>query len=495
MAFNPLDYLKNLVPENTNMFGASPNANMKKMYDMGLLGDTDYKDMLAKANKQSIFQGLLSSGLAYAAQPKNQGYGSIFPYLAKAGLAGVQAAQSPYDQMGQDAMMNQKLQEMKRANDLRIAEADFRKGVLPPQGSSVVNPNAQVRLAPEINVTNQDYGVGSSLMGGRNTPTTLNPVSPNFGLKSVNAPLAQTLGVSEAQLPKTTSTADPEEVNLYKRYASGLSTYEQYMAARKDLLDSKKLQYIEEDPTKRLVAVDPITKQRTTVREGVPKDDGIKITNDRDAIANTYKGQTNSDTGVTYGDKVLFADLSRTDQAKVLSNIKLNEIDIAVQTEIAKADSPVGKREATNYLRTEYNKALKESRYDEMNNAFQIVEASVKAATPISDVASATKIMKLLDPNSVVRESELRVAMEASGLVDRWSNFYNRKFEGKFLTDQQRDEFYALAKDFMDISEKHKQSIDNRYSYLAEKEKLDSSMIFGGAGSIPTYNPKTGDFD
>jgi len=77
------------------MFGASPNANMKKMYDMGLLGDTDYTDMLAKANKQSIFQGLLGAGLSYAAQPKNQGYGSIFPYLAKAGLAGVQAAQKP----------------------------------------------------------------------------------------------------------------------------------------------------------------------------------------------------------------------------------------------------------------------------------------------------------------------------------------------------------------------------------------------------------------
>ena len=116
MAFNPLDYLTNLVPEGTNMFGASPNANMKKMYDMGLLGDTDYTDMLAKANKQSIFQGLLSSGLSYLAQPKNQGYGSALPYLAKAGLAGVQAAQSPYDQMGQDAIMNQKLQGMQRAN-------------------------------------------------------------------------------------------------------------------------------------------------------------------------------------------------------------------------------------------------------------------------------------------------------------------------------------------------------------------------------------------
>ena len=298
MAFNPLDYLKNLVPENTNMFGASPNANMKKMYDMGLLGDTDYKTMLEKANKQSIFQGLLSSGLAYAAQPKNQGYGSIFPYLAKAGLAGVQAAQSPYDQMGQDAMMNQKLQEMKRANDLRIAEADFRKGVLPPQGSSVVNPNAQVRLAPEINVTNQDYGIGSSLMGGRNTPTTLNPVSPNFGLKSVNAPLAQTLGVSEAQLPKTTSTADPEEVNLHKRFTSGLSSYEQYMAAKKDLLASKKLQYTEEDTTKRLVTVDPITGQRKTVREAAPKVDLTPLEKNWEAMVrygNTGKYNTFSD--------------------------------------------------------------------------------------------------------------------------------------------------------------------------------------------------------
>ena len=112
MAFNPLDYLKNLVPENTNMFGASPNANMEKMAKMGLLGDGNYKDMLAKANKQSIFQGLLSSGLAYAAQPKNQGYGSALPYLAKAGLAGVQAAQSPYDQMGKDLEMRYKIENL-----------------------------------------------------------------------------------------------------------------------------------------------------------------------------------------------------------------------------------------------------------------------------------------------------------------------------------------------------------------------------------------------
>ena len=491
MAFNPLDYLKNLVPENTNIFGASPNANMEKMAKMGLLGDANYKDMLAKANKQSIFQGLLSSGLAYAAQPKNQGYGSIFPYLAKAGLAGVQAAQSPYDQMGQDAMMNQKLQEMKRANDLRIAEADFRKGVLPPQGSSVVNPNAQVRLAPEINVTNQDYGVGSSLMGGRNTPTTLNPVSPNFGLKSVNAPLAQTLGVSEAQLPKTTSTADPEEVNLYKRYASGLSSYEQYMNARKDLLASKKLQYTEEDPTNRLVTVDPITGQRKIVREGVPTDDGIKITNDRDAIANTYKGQTNSDTGVTYGDKVLFADLSRTDQAKVLDKTKQNEIDVAVQTEIAKDTSPTGLFNNAVEMGARYTQDIKNGAFDEFETNFQKIEASLALGTPISDVAAATQIMKLLDPRSVVRDSELRVAMKANSLDDRVVNWYARAIEGKILTPEQRKEFGDLAREFNNVSRNARQKVDQRYMKVADKYNLDKELILG-VGKVPTYNPKKG---
>jgi len=240
---NPLDYLMDLIPKNTNMFGASPNANLKTMSDMGLLGGDNYADMLAKAKKQSMFQGLLNTGLSYAAQPKNQGYGSIFPYLAKAGLSGMEAAQRPYDQLTTDAITNQKLQEMKRANDLRLAETKFREGVLPPQGSSLVNPNKQVNVAPYNNATNQDYGVGSSVMGGRTVPTTANPVSPNFGLESVSAPMAQELGVSEAQLPKTNTTVSPEEINLYKRYTSGLSTYEDYMSARQNLLESRKPTY------------------------------------------------------------------------------------------------------------------------------------------------------------------------------------------------------------------------------------------------------------
>ena len=117
MAFNPLDFLSNLAPEDTNMFGASPNPNLKAMYDMGLLGKDGYRNMLDKANKQSIFQGLITTGLSYAAQPKNKNYGSVFPYLAQAGISGVNAAQGSMDKTSEDAVMNYKLSQMQKGID------------------------------------------------------------------------------------------------------------------------------------------------------------------------------------------------------------------------------------------------------------------------------------------------------------------------------------------------------------------------------------------
>jgi hypothetical protein len=53
--------------------------------------------------------------------------------------------------------------------------------------------------------------------------------------------------------------------------------------------------------------------------------------------------------------------------------------------------------------------------------------------------------MKLLDPGSVVRESELAIAMEASGRMDRLQNYFSNMMSGQKLTPTQRDDFKALA--------------------------------------------------
>jgi hypothetical protein len=83
--------------------------------------------------------------------------------------------------------------------------------------------------------------------------------------------------------------------------------------------------------------------------------------------------------------------------------------------------------------------------FNEMKSAYGQVITSLNQNTPIGDVAGATKVMKLLDPGSVVRESELGIAMAASGRMDRLSNYFNMWSSGQKLTPTQRDDFKVLS--------------------------------------------------
>lgn len=83
--------------------------------------------------------------------------------------------------------------------------------------------------------------------------------------------------------------------------------------------------------------------------------------------------------------------------------------------------------------------------YSDMKSAFGQVVSSLSQGTPIGDVAGATKVMKLLDPGSVVRESELGIAMAASGRMDRLNNYFSNMMSGQKLTPTQREDFKALS--------------------------------------------------
>ena len=96
-----------------------------QLESLGLIG----KDDLKEARNQSIFQGLLGGGLAYLAQPQNQNYGTITPYLAKAGIQGLQSMKSPYEQLTKDALMKDKLKETMYQRDKRLKEDEKAKAI------------------------------------------------------------------------------------------------------------------------------------------------------------------------------------------------------------------------------------------------------------------------------------------------------------------------------------------------------------------------------
>ena len=83
--------------------------------------------------------------------------------------------------------------------------------------------------------------------------------------------------------------------------------------------------------------------------------------------------------------------------------------------------------------------------FNDMKSAYSQVVSSLAQGTPIGDVAGATKVMKLLDPGSVVRESELGIAMAAAGRMDLLQNYFNNLMTGQKLTPTQREDFKRLS--------------------------------------------------
>tara|TARA_B100000767_G_scaffold220920_1_gene209284 strand:- start:2441 stop:3799 length:1359 start_codon:yes stop_codon:yes gene_type:complete len=98
-------WYNNILGTGTNVFGAGTSMDMDKYKEAGLLEKTD----LEKAQKQSLTRGLLGTAIGYLAQPQNQNYGSITPYLAKGFQQGMKSAQEPYNNLQKTADTNAKL--------------------------------------------------------------------------------------------------------------------------------------------------------------------------------------------------------------------------------------------------------------------------------------------------------------------------------------------------------------------------------------------------
>lgn len=117
--------------------------------------------------------------------------------------------------------------------------------------------------------------------------------------------------------------------------------------------------------------------------------------------------------------------------------------------------------------------------FDEMKASYGQVISALNQDTPIGDVAGATKIMKLLDPGSVVRESELGIAMAAAGRMDRLQNLFERWKTGKTLTPTQREDFKALSAELYNAAAQAYNTKRNEYNRFGQAygfKNLDTAL-------------------
>lgn len=123
--------------------------------------------------------------------------------------------------------------------------------------------------------------------------------------------------------------------------------------------------------------------------------------------------------------------------------------------------------------------------HQEMTSAYGQIQQSLGQASPAGDLAGATKIMKLLDPGSVVRESELGMAMAASGALDRLQHYATNVVNGTKLTPNQRKDFQTLADALYSESVKQYNGKRGEYQGIAERNGLSVPDVLGSEGRSP----------
>ena len=100
-------YLKDIFGTGTNIFGQSAGGETDLLVKNGLLS----QEQVEKAQNASLISGLIGTGLSYAAQPKNQDYGSFVPYLAKGFQQGMEQAKQPFTDLRSTANSAMKMED------------------------------------------------------------------------------------------------------------------------------------------------------------------------------------------------------------------------------------------------------------------------------------------------------------------------------------------------------------------------------------------------
>jgi len=128
-------------------------------------------------------------------------------------------------------------------------------------------------------------------------------------------------------------------------------------------------------------------------------------------------------------------------------------------------------------IRAEYQKRV--GNYTAAVSDYERLKASAGDPTGAGDVALITSFMKMLDPGSVVRETEFATAQDTAGLYGRLQTIFERLKGGQRLTEEQRNNFLGLAGKYMQAAEKQENNVREDLGTVVKDFGLSYDRVFG----------------
>jgi hypothetical protein len=169
------------------------------------------------------------------------------------------------------------------------------------------------------------------------------------------------------------------------------------------------------------------------------------------------------------------------------------KIDAQIQKTQQSGATNLGQRGLDNTLklRSDFRSEPVYKDFQAIDGAYRQINKSLDAETAAGDLAASTKLMKLLDPTSVVRESELAMAMQATGKLDQLYNYANKIATGQFLSPKQKGEFRTLATEFYNSAGEQYNAKRGEYAGIAERNELNIPDVVGAEVKLKPSLGKT----
>ena len=134
-------------------------------------------------------------------------------------------------------------------------------------------------------------------------------------------------------------------------------------------------------------------------------------------------------------------------------------------------DSKIFEQESK--LRTEFNSLQSVKDFAIRNSALGAIEASAQDPTAAGDISLIFAYMKMLDPNSVVREGEFATAQSAGSVPQTLWSKYNQALTGERLAPEVRNDFVNRANKLYTRASEDFGKVYTRYEDIAKANNLD----------------------
>ena len=181
-----------------------------------------------------------------------------------------------------------------------------------------------------------------------------------------------------------------------------------------------------------------------------------------------------------------------TDPAKLKADLDAGRIDqktydAAMTSATTPKTDPAFSKEQD--LRKEYNMLPVIKNLPTIQGALERIQTGAKDTSAVGDMALIYGFMKMMDPESVVREGEYATAENARGVGDTVRNLYNKVTLGEKLTPEQRASFTAQAQSQYENYAAQVGEVNTRYEPIARQYGVDPIRVLVTPKSFAPEKP------